>query len=984
MIHSFGNGDHMHVPALVPSALVGRERELGILREHLSAALGGQGSLVLIGGEAGIGKTALAEALCQDAKERGALVLVGRCYDLTETPAYGPWIDLFLRIPPAPDLPPLPPVFAARGTVGVVASQMALFVQVHDFLAAVAARHPLVLLLDDVHWADPASLDLLRFLARSLGTVGLLIAVAYRADELTRRHPLTAVLPALVREARAIRLDLRPLDHAAIVTLVCRRYPLMDRDAERLGGYLAARTEGNPFFIEEVLRTLEEGAALTATPDGVRLGDLAGTGVPPLLRQVIERRLGRLDADTQRLLAVAAVIGQTVPLGLWATIAAVAEDAVLVAIEQGLDAHMLAESSDGSGVRFVHALIRETLYVGMAAVRRRPIHRHLGELLAALPHPDPDAVASHFGRAGDERAIAWLVRAGEQAQLAYAWVTASERYEAALAVLESSDNDPGSRGWLRYRIARLRRPTAPLRAIEHLDEAIRLALGGGDRALAAAARYTRGLCLFFAGDYDAAIREMAAGCDALEALSSVEQARLDLGPDERGLPVASNPRGMLVVVLAEVGRIAEAIAMGEAMREGRPRHTPLGELGWGHHGNRDVGLGVAYALAGRPDAAHQAFERAREIFRALANEDYLSSSTTLELLLVSLPYRTERLDEQGWLAAEVAGASQRASATSESRVHVARLPILALHGRWSEAGEEADVAMREGMRGSRGWQALVSPTLGELARRRGDPAAAWSYVRALLLHGPQTAPGTLLLSGGLALIRLAAALSLDAGALPQAHEWLLAHDRWLTWSGAVLGQSEGQTLWASYYRAMGDAERASAHAARALAHATEPRQPLALLAVHRLLGELDTAAGRYGDAAGHLDASLTIATTCAAPHERALTQLARAELLIATDRRGAAATALDDVRAICEPLGATPALARAEALAARIPHPDGLTRREVQVLRLIAAGMSNQEMADTLSISARTIERHIENAYRKIDAHSKADATAYALRHHLA
>ncbi|MBF6592406.1 MAG: hypothetical protein IVW57_17995, partial [Ktedonobacterales bacterium] len=385
-----------------------------------------------------------------------------------------------------------------------------------------------------------------------------------------------------------------------------------------------------------------------------------------------------------------------------------------------------------------------------------------------------------------------------------------------------------------------------------------------------------------------------------------------------------------------------------------------------------------------PDAAHDAFERARDIFRALANEDYLGSSTTLALLLVSLPYSTDRPDEQGSLVAEVEEASRRASATSESRMHVARLPILALRGRWSEACAEADVAMREGMRGSQGWQALVSPILGELARRRGEPEAAWSYVRALLLHGPRTAPGTLLVWGGLALIRLAAALSLDAGALTQAHEWLEAHDRWLAWAGAVLGQSEGHELWARYHRARGDAERAYAHAERALRHAIDPRQPLALLAAHRLLGELDTAAGRHGDAAVHLDTAVTLAATCAAPYEGTLTQLARVELLIAADKRGLAAAALDDVRTICEPLGAVPALARADALAAHIPHPDGLTRREMQVLRLIAAGRSNREMADALSISARTVERHIENAYRKIDAHSKADATAYAMRHHLA
>src|SRR3954470_4262732 len=122
----------MHAPAPTPSALVGRERELSILRDQLAAALIGQGSLALIAGEAGIGKTALAETLCREAEEQGALVLVGHCYDLTETPPYGPWVELFGQYVPSDTLP-LPDAFARRGTVGEVTSQAAFFQQVLDF-----------------------------------------------------------------------------------------------------------------------------------------------------------------------------------------------------------------------------------------------------------------------------------------------------------------------------------------------------------------------------------------------------------------------------------------------------------------------------------------------------------------------------------------------------------------------------------------------------------------------------------------------------------------------------------------------------------------------------------------------------------------------------------------------------------------------------------------------------------------------------------
>ncbi|HEY8291182.1 MAG TPA: ATP-binding protein, partial [Thermomicrobiales bacterium] len=176
----------MHADIPATSLLVGRDRELGVLRQHRDAALAGQGSLVLIGGEAGIGKTTLAETICYQAAEHGALILVGRCFDRTETPAYGPWLYLFERYQPAHPLPAHPAAFAEPGVVGAVPSQAALFRQVWDFLSTVTASRPAILLLDDLQWADPASLDLVRHIAQSVATLPLLILVTYRSDELAR------------------------------------------------------------------------------------------------------------------------------------------------------------------------------------------------------------------------------------------------------------------------------------------------------------------------------------------------------------------------------------------------------------------------------------------------------------------------------------------------------------------------------------------------------------------------------------------------------------------------------------------------------------------------------------------------------------------------------------------------------------------------------------------------------------------------------
>jgi DNA-binding CsgD family transcriptional regulator len=235
--------------------------------------------------------------------------------------------------------------------------------------------------------------------------------------------------------------------------------------------------------------------------------------------------------------------------------------------------------------------------------------------------------------------------------------------------------------------------------------------------------------------------------------------------------------------------------------------------------------------------------------------------------------------------------------------------------------------------------------------------------------------------------RLAADLALDAGDLSAAATWLTAHDSWLVWSGAVRGQADGQRLWGRYHLVAGDLDRAQEHGTLALALATEPHQPLALLAARRLAGEIATETGQWEEAQSHLHESLTLADACAAPFERALTLLALAELRTAEDNRAEAIRLLSEARAIGQPLGAAPLLARVDALAAQLatrpaqidPGPR-LSAREVEVLRLVAAGRSNPEIAATLFISLRTVTTHLTHIFDKLDVEGRAEAVAVAVR----
>jgi DNA-binding CsgD family transcriptional regulator/tetratricopeptide (TPR) repeat protein len=946
---------------------------------------------VLIGGEAGIGKTALAESLCRAAAERGALMFTGRCYDLTETPPYGPWLDLFARYRPADGLPPLPDAFGERGTIGAVASEAALFQQVQDFLTAAATRQPLVVLLDDLHWADPASLGLLRFIARHADSSALLLIITYRSDEITRRHPLYQLLPMFEREARATRLDLRRLTADAVRALVAR-YDLPEADRERLVAHLQERAEGNAFFITQLLRALEEGGTLWPDDGRWALGDLARVQVPMPLRQVIDGRLTRLAEETQRLLAVAAVIGQEVPLHIWATVAGADEEALSATVEEGTAAHLIEETPDGAHARFVHALIRETLYEDTSPSRRRRMHRQVGEALVNLPNPDPDAVAYHFQQAGDARAVAWLVAAGDRADRLYSYLTAADRHERALALLGDRGDDT-LRGWLLVRLGVLYRQSDLLRGLDYLESAEPLVRAAGDPALAAYWRASRGLVRCLAGRGRAGLPDLKAGVAAIKALPD-DALAADALPASIRIALETDGESTYADWLAMIGNLIEARAYGEAMLDARA--ADAGGTGALPAGDANFGMAMTYAGLGLPDRAREFAQRARDEYRRMGNHNMAVMTSRVLVRFILLPYYPEQRAPFRAAIAEMADDLARmasgGAATPEAIALMARLldsDSAVVGGNWAETRRAAQALLESGLTSV--FLRQLSASLGAIARGQGDRELGWQMVRRTLPQGADYEPGNQAIHIALPMQQLAPALAVDDGDLPTARAWLEAYDRWLAWSGAILGQSEGHALWAEYYRQVGDREQAHEHAERALAHATEPRQPLALLAAHRLLGEIGTATGRFEDAARHLTESLALADACAAPYERALTLLAIAGLHAARGNVEEARVPLDGARATCAQLGAQPALARADALADRLDargqqtpaFPAGLSAREVEVLRLLAVGRTNREIADALFLSANTVRVHVRNIMTKTDTENRTAAAAFARAHGL-
>ncbi len=379
---------------------------------------------------------------------------------------------------------------------------------------------------------------------------------------------------------------------------------------------------------------------------------------------------------------------------------------------------------------------------------------------------------------------------------------------------------------------------------------------------------------------------------------------------------------------------------------------------------------------------------ARAWYRPLDHHAVIAFTLLTELRDVVVPYLTTDVAERHRIAAEAEEELDRARGALLSGVSPqwAWLGVWVLEGRWAEAHQVADEVSAHGNYLLR---REVTQTLARLAAWHGNPDLAWVQIRRLLPYGPATEPGGAVFLDALLLQRLAAELSMDRSDLSGARAWLEAHDRWLAWSRSVLGESEGWAAWARYHRAAGDLDRARSAAAQAVRCAERPPQPLARLEALRLDGELALESGDPIRAESSLTEALALTEACAAPYERALTFLSLAELRAATGHPAAAMALLTEARAMLGPLDARPALARLGALESRIEHGAnpvtlaGLTPRELDVLRLVAEGLTDAAVAERLFISPRTVSQHLRSIYAKLGVSSRAAATRYAVEHGL-
>ena len=577
---------------------VGRERETEELRSSLEAVLSGRGRVVLVAGDMGIGKTRLAAELGTYASLRGAQVLWGRCYEGEGAPAYWPWVqvvrayltshdarvvaehmgpgalDVAQVVPEVRDhLPGLPPPVGADAEN----ARFRLFDAVTSFLKHASQAEPLLLVLDDLQWADRASLLLLQFLAGELAGSRLLVVGTYRDVEVSEDHALSDVLATLRRARDHKRVLLRglSLDEVNGLLEAVAEHELGERE-RRMVGRIYAQSEGNPFFVEEIIRHLVETDQLRRT-DGrwVLTESVEHVGIPEGVRETVGRRVARLSEECRNILSVASVIGRDFGVDQLELVTNASRASLLSTLDEAVAARIVLEDPASVGrYRFAHGLTRETLYQRLSTTKRVSYHAQITE---ALETRHGDSIEAHLSElayhsneailvSGADKAVDYAVRAARQSVERLAYEDAASYYERAVEAVEHSEQGEKANllspllvelGETRLRAGEFEQARATLLEAAELAEK-----SGSAETLAAAALGYSGPLGFGIGIRDEVLIDL------------LERAQRVLGDDEPAL--RARVTGRLAEGLMVADTIERRIAMGDeaialARRSGDPR-----------------------------------------------------------------------------------------------------------------------------------------------------------------------------------------------------------------------------------------------------------------------------------------------------------------------------------------------------------------------------------------------------------------------------
>ncbi|WP_328988746.1 LuxR C-terminal-related transcriptional regulator [Kribbella sp. NBC_01245] len=913
---------------------VGRRDALARLDEAVQTAGAGVPQVVVIGADAGIGKSTLMAHFADRLGEGDARILRTAAIELgTQGLPLAPVTMALRQLHPLPeafrDLDQLLPEYAD----GQGLDRARMFELFGALLGHLGGERLLVWLIDDLHWADPSTRELLGYLARTLQASRVLIVPAYRADGLDRNHPLRPFLAELHRLPEVAKIDLPPFTRAETAELV--RATIGPRATDELIDRVHLRSGGNAFMAAE----------LALTPAG---------GLPDSLRDLMSARIDQLDETTRYVVQRAAVGGRSISHPLLAAISGLPAAELFQALRQAADQRVLLP--EGAGYAFRHGLVREAVLDELLPAERTALHRVCAEALEADPAlAEPERYAAelayHWYESGNAaKALPALIKAADEAGRIPAYAEKAQQLGRALSLwdkvtpagldrLALYEQAIEAAGWAADPLQSL---DLIDRAVDHTADPERLAMLFGHRGLA-----------LHSLDRDGALVAAEEALALLPEAPTLGRARvLDL------LASVFTLRGRTTVAIETATEAAEIAAqLGDRPLEAAARTT----CGW------------ALTMLGSYDEGLAALEVAR--LRADGDQRQLAR---VDLNLATAYEAAGRYDD-AVTAARIGLASARASGLLRGFGGVLAACLataLTALGRWDEALAAAADGLALDPPGMSA--AALHTVRAEIAFGRGDFAAAreeLTLARSVGGGASDLSPGSLMA------VRQQAELALAEGRPDEARATVAGA------LGIALERGTPPHAWAlvatgaRIQRLAGVQQEALEETAKALRADSPALAAYQLLFAAELSGSNWPAVAAAWASIGHQQRTADAEV------------LAAAEAL-ATGDRTAAADWLRSAMTRCDQLGAEPLRGQAEALARgghlSLPTTEpqqertaGLTERETEVLRLVAAGRSNKQIADELFVSAKTVSVHVSNILAKFGVASRGEAAATAHRLHL-
>lgn len=953
---------------------VGRAPELTAFEAALASLVGGAGGVLILAGEPGIGKTRIAREAVGHVEAHRMTVGWGACYEGERARPYGVWTEALTAVVRqigtlAVDARVgavlsaiLPGLASTRpAALGAGDEQLRLFEAVIDLLAATARP---VLVLDDLQWADADSLALLRRVARAARSLPVLVVAIHRDPDpaLQPGQPLSDTLAALQREAVVEHYTL----HGLALPEVERYLSQTGGPAvpAALAGTLLQHTGGNPFYLGEALRFLvAEGRIIDRSGRWWTEFSLAELGIPPSVRQVVGQRLTRLNPSARQALVAASALSAPCSFTLLQAVTGLPDDRLLDALDEALAAGLL-RPADGGGYTLSHAIVRQTVSDTLNPDRQARLHRQVATALEAQPagagRDNELAVQYHASRSlpGAERGISFALAAADQARSAAATQQAAANLRLARDLAVGAD------------------------PVTRSDVLARLALAEAEAGQIDAAVATATMALDSFAHASMTAPEVAGFLAAVARSLRDAGARQEIWSPlvERGLALTADRRDLTWARLALLVHRSEPVAGGAIHAQRWLGYDPQAlEIVRAEGSETDIARTlepVEWSSRQETDAVlalARTWQEPRAILRALsvvtnnlfARHGALSEAAARaeELHAVAerhgaIPEQVEGLCQLAIVRYAEARFDQAARTSDRARARLVRLGPDHLLQSWNPWLDFFHAVFLEG-----DWEAIARRAAGWLDDRQA-PGAAMA-----LIFGGMAAVAWARAGDAPAARRALGALVPALGASPPN---LYTVNLAVSLAGMAAWDLDA-TEAASPLR-----DRARAQIAAGVGEPPLCCHALVIARADALLGDLIGARAAFAEARNRLEAAGQRALRPIVDYDEALT-LRR---LAPANRREALAL-LDEATSAFQALGMDGWAARASRQRAAIEPAagpaGGLTRREVEVLRLIAAGLTDKEIADRLVLSVLTVHRHVANVYAKIGARGRAEATAYAL-----